>query len=527
MALCKVAIVDDDRIIRRGLKSVIPWEEYGFLFVGEASDGEEGLALIEREQPQIVVSDIKMPFMDGLEMANIVRKKEWKTKIILLTGYEDFKYAHEAIKVKAFDYLLKPVETTHLIEKLNAARKEWQEENQKEKLIDETVPYQHRLFLNKWRVNEISNDEIDGKFNQIILTPPNAHYYALYVRLDSLYETENNGVHAKNEITHLSSQLLSTHSIKHEVLYADQEDFCLLIALDSNSLLEAELLIKNLSEELVAIVQANGQTTITVTRGRVSQNIYDLRHSLLEAQAAMNQRFRKGKNTAYSIDDIKLSSIEEVIDYQGFENELFQTIQLGLSGKVTTLFDNMQNLVLQNNHLTLEEILLLMLRINSLLFRDCSKWEQDWDKKRFIDTQKKLIMMQTIEELFECMKGLAEDLSDYVRFQNINLKETIVDKAIICIRANYHVEDLSLQRVADVVHVSPAYLSSLFKAEKGFNFGECVLETRMKAAMQLFRETDLKTYEISEKIGYSNPRYFSSCFKKYTGHTPAEYKKLT
>ncbi|MFJ7747113.1 response regulator [Peribacillus sp. NPDC097295] len=525
--MCKVAIVDDDRIIRRGLKSVIPWEEYGFLFVGEANDGEEGLALIERERPHIVVSDIKMPFMDGLEMANMVKKKNWNTKIILLTGYEDFKYAHEAIKVKAFDYLLKPVETDHLLEKLNAARKEWEEENQKEKLIEKTIPYQHQLFLDKWCLNKISDEGINRKFNHLIQPSPNGYYYALLVRLDSLYDTENKRMFAKNELMNLSRQLLDTLSIKHEALYGDKEDVYLLTGLEANSSLEAELLIKTFSEELVTLVHASGQTTVTITIGKRTQHIYDLNHSLVEAQLAMDQRFRMGKNTTYSIDDIQLSSIKELIDYRHFEDELVQTIHLGLSGKVKDQFDKMRSFVLQVNKLSLEEISLLMLRINSLLFRDFSKWEHEWGKKKFIDTQKKIITLQTIEELFECMEELAVNLADYVRFQNMNLKETIVDKAIVCIREKYFLEDLSLQKVAAEVHVSPAYLSSLFKAKKGFNFSECVMETRMKAAMQLFRETDLKTYEISEKIGYSNPRYFSSCFKKYTGHTPAEYRKLT
>ncbi|MGE7602954.1 response regulator transcription factor [Peribacillus sp. NPDC097675] len=521
--MCKVAIVDDDRIIRRGLKSVIPWEEYGFSFVGEAGDGEEGLALIEREQPHIVVSDIKMPFMDGLEMAKMVKKKAWNTKIILLTGYEDFKYAHEAIKVKAFDYLLKPVETVHLVEKLNAARKEWEEENQKETLLEKTIPYQHRLFLDNWCLNKISDEEINRKFNHLIHPSLTGYYYALYIQLDSQYDTDIMRLHAKNEVMKIIRKLLDTYSINHEALYGDKEDLYLLTGLDTNSPLEAELLIKNFSEELVAIVQTSGQTTVTITMGEGIQRIQDLHLSLLGAKSAMNQRFRMGKNTAYSINDIKLSSIEVLIDYRHFEDELVRSINLGLSGKAEDQFDRTKSLVLHNNKLSLEEISLLMLRINSLLFRDFNKW----DKQRFIHMQKKMITMQTIEELFDCMKVFAVDLADYVRLQNMNLKETIVDKAVACIREKYHMEDLSLQKVADEVHVSPAYLSSLFKAEKGFNFSECVMETRMKAAMQFFRETDLKTYEISDKIGYSNPRYFSSCFKKYTGHTPAEYRKLT
>lgn len=367
----KVVIVDDDRIIRRGLSTVVPWEEHGFQLVGEAADGEQGLELIQRENPHIVVSDIKMPFMDGLEMAREIRKQNSKTKIILLTGYEDFKYAHEAIKVRAFDYLLKPVETEGLLEKLKQASEEWKLENQKEKEFNEGSQMIEQEFLKK-------------------LTNP-------------------------------------------------------------------------------------------------------------------------------------LSGAMEI---PRFEEECIPLIKLGLSEKVSKYLDETKNKLAISKDISLEDVKLLAIRVMSLIFHESGKWAKSWDHSRFMSAQNDIMSLETIQEIFDRLKEIAVNLAIFVNGLNESHKLSLVDKAIDYIKENYHEEGLSLQTVADKVHVSAAYLSSLFKIEKGFNFGDVLLETRMRAAMEIFRQRDLKTYEVAEAVGYANPQYFSSSFKKYTGYSPAEFKKL-
>ncbi|WP_121611299.1 response regulator transcription factor [Mesobacillus foraminis] len=366
----KVVIVDDDRIIRKGLATVVPWEKHGFQLVGEAADGEQGLELIERENPHIVVSDIKMPFLDGLEMAKEIRKKNNRTKIILLTGYEDFKYAHEAIKVRAFDYLLKPVETESLLEKVKQASREWEDEYLREKQISEGSQAIEKEFLKK-----LSNP------------------------------------------------------------------------------------------------------------------------------------------------------LSGAIEVPRFEEECIPLIKLGLSEKVSGYLENTQN-NLMSKDISLEDVKLMAIGLMSLIIHESSKWAKTWDHSRFIDVQNEIMSMETITEIFETLEKMAVDLAAFVNGLNKNQKHSLVDKAIDYIKQNYHNEDLSLQTVAEKVHVSPAYLSNLFKVEKGFNFGEFLLETRMKAAMEIFRQRDFKTYEVAEQVGYANPQYFSSSFKKYTGYSPAEFKKL-
>jgi two-component system response regulator YesN len=382
----KVAIVDDDRIIRRGLSSVIPWEEHGFQLVGEAADGERGLELIEKESPHIVVSDIKMPFMDGLEMARMSRDIMPKIKFIFLTGYEDFQYAHEAIKIRAFDYLLKPVDSESLIQKIKEAAEEWEEEEQKEKRLNESSPITKKKFLEKLAVTHFTNEEL------------------------------------KKE--------LSLFGIKFE-------------------------------------------------------------------------------------------------GPEFLEGNLMKLIELGLSSKVNDYLEEIKNQLSKNSSATLEEVQLLAIRMVGLIGDESEKWSKGSRKSPISSRyQSEILEMKTIPEIFELVRSIAIDLSVYANKLNENKKTSLVDKAIAFIESNYQLAEISLQKVAEAIHVNPAYLSNLFKVEKGFNFGDFLVETRMKAAMELIRQSDLKTYEVASKIGYSNPQYFSICFKKYTGYSPAQFKKL-
>jgi two-component system, response regulator YesN len=180
----KVAIVDDDRIIRRGLVNTIPWERYGYQLVGEASDGEQGLKLIDDFQPQIVISDIKMPFMDGLEMARIAKEKYPEIKLILLTGYDDFTYAQEAIKIRAFDYLLKPVDKEVLLEKVLKASAEWDNEHKTKQKIHEGMPFFKMKFFKRLLENQWTENEMLGEAAALGMQFTGQTFVVLLIKLD-------------------------------------------------------------------------------------------------------------------------------------------------------------------------------------------------------------------------------------------------------------------------------------------------------------------------------------------------------
>ncbi|WP_088011830.1 response regulator [Gottfriedia acidiceleris] len=523
----KVAIVDDDRIIRQGLTSVIPWMEHGFELVGVGADGEQGLEIIKEHDPHIVISDIQMPFMDGLEMTKAIKEFNPKTKVILLTGYDDFKYAHEAIKLKAYDYLLKPVETNELIEKLKQASLELEVELQKENQISDSQYYIQQQFLKRLSLNVFNNEEIAREFNKLGIKPRCTHLAALYVKMDQIDFIPQIGIETvKERIMVHCSKILDLLKLQGCVVNAESEHFA--IFLFGSDLSEEDFAsdISTVTREFLSTVQKEFHTTITITSGRIYDEMADIIYSYQEALKAMEFRHIVGINQVFSIEVIEALQKEEVADSLKIEEDLFRYISFGLPEKVTDLLENVKNDLSTNKRVTLQEIVLFAVRVISLIFYESSKIAKKWDDTRFENVEKKVVTLQTIDEIFSEIRIISVDLAEFVKQLNRNQKHTLVDKAIDFIHENYHISNLSLQTVSEKVHVSSAYLSNLFKVEKGFNFGDVLLETRMKKAMELFQKTDLKTYEVAEKVGYSNPQYFSSSFKKYTGYSPIEFKRL-
>ncbi|WP_223588054.1 response regulator transcription factor [Neobacillus bataviensis] len=523
----KVAIVDDDRIIRKGLSSVIPWTEYGFDLVGVGADGEQGLEIIKEHDPHIVISDIQMPFMNGLEMTKVIKEHNPKTRVIFLTGYENFKYAHEAIKLKAYDYLLKPVETSELIEKLKQAAIELELELRKENYITESQYYFQQQLLKRLSLNELTIDEIVKELSIVGMEPKETIVAVLYVKLDqtdfgSLHKMET----VKDCIMEYCRNILDHYKIKGRVVNAETEHFA--VFLFGSTLLAEDFThsITSITSEFLSTVQENLHTTITITRGRINHELAHLSCAFREAVKAMEFRHMVGINRAYSIEEIETLECAEVAEHLKIEEDFFRYIFLGLPEKVTELLENAKNELLTNKKVSLQEMVLFAVRLIGLIFYESSKIAKNWDYTKFGNFESRLLKLQTIDEIFSEIKIIASDLADFAKRLNGNRKHTLVNKAIEFIRDNYHVANLSLQTVAEEVHVNAAYLSNLFKVEKGFNFGDFLLETRMEKAMELFQKTDLKTYEVAGRIGYSNPQYFSSSFKKYTGFSPIEFKKL-
>ncbi|WP_088042571.1 response regulator [Bacillus sp. EAC] len=523
----KVAIVDDDRIIRKGLSSVIPWTEHGFELVGVGADGEQGLEIIKEHDPHIVISDIQMPFMDGLEMTKAIKEHNPKTKVILLTGYEDFKYAHEAIKLKAFDYLLKPVETSELIEKLKQASLELELELQKENHINESQNYLQQQFLKRLSLNDLTNEEIIKELSIVGLEPSGTHIAALYVKMDQAdFAHRTNMETVKESIMEHCREILDLLKMEGCVLNAENEHFAVFLFGPDLLVDDFARSITNVTGEFLSTIQQKLHTTITITRGRVSEELVDLCCSYREALKAMDFRHLVGINQAYSIEEIELSHCEEVAEQLKIEEDLFRYITLGLPEKVSELLENARKELLINKRVSLQEMVLFAVRVISLLLYESTKIAKNWDFTKFENVETRVVKLQTLDEIFSELKVITIDLAEFVKRLNGNQKHSLVDKAIDFIRENYHVANLSLQTVAKEVHVSSAYLSNLFKVEKGINFGDVLLETRMKNAMELFQKSDLRTYEVAERVGYSNPQYFSSSFKKYTGYSPIEFKKL-
>ncbi|MEH7272444.1 response regulator [Neobacillus vireti] len=515
----KVIVVEDDRIIRRGICQAIPWGEHGFVIAGEAGDGEVALELIEKEQPHVVISDINMPFMSGLEMAKQIKERSPETRIIFLTGYEDFKYAQEALKLRAFDYLLKPVDSEYLLKKAKEAAADWEKESVKEKRIIESLPLLQQKFFQKlsregdYRV-DVENEllaldvEMEGPFYAVIL-------------VKNTIELELEGNFFKDKITSFTSSFFI--DLPCLVMNAEVGEYVILLSLekdqDSRKGELAEALFNYLSIEI--------DDNITITHGRAYPNRFEVGKSFLEARVAMDMRHIMGTGRVISLDETVSKCNQKEEHIQDLEMKFENQIKSGLPEKANEALVELSTAIIDRKTVPLADLKVLGLKFSTMLFFEIEKWKKEDSTDRFnsSDVYKDIMALSSLTEMTEMLHSLIEEWSSAMYKKKENNYYSHVDQAIKYMQENFHDSSLTLQKVAEFIHVSTPYLSNLFKIEKGFNFGDFLLELRMKKAMELLGEGNMKTYEVCEQAGYSNPQYFGICFKKYTGFTPAEFKK--
>nr|WP_106783478.1 response regulator [Lysinibacillus timonensis] len=510
----KVIVVEDDRIIRRGICQSIKWEEHGFIIAGEAGDGEMALDLIEKEQPQVVISDINMPFMDGLEMAKKIREISPDTRIIFLTGYEDFKYAQQAVKLKVYDYLLKPVQSEQLLHKVKEAAADWELETKKQKRMIESLPYLQRKFFHDLMKGGEKWMDMEKELAELGIELEGPEYAAVLIHSPI-------GFH--DECKRMIREILSTFFLQENfaVINIDRNEYAILLSLEDENDVRRGQLVQELFNYSNAL-----EHFVTITLGRTYPNLFELGKSLLEARLALDMRHIMGTGKVFSYEDIATSKEETESCLKEIQLELENQIKLGIPEKVSETLKELNKTILRKKSVPLTELKIIALKFSTMLFFEVEKWRKEENTSfNSSDVYQDIIKMETLSEMMEILNRLIQQWRDEMYKKEEKNHFSHVDQAIMYIKDHFHDSSLTLKKVAEYIHVSTPYLSNLFKLEKGINFGDFLLELRMKKAMEELRKGDQKTYEVCEKVGYNNPQYFSICFKKFTGYTPAEYKK--
>lgn len=505
----KIIVVEDDRIIRRGICQTIPWGENGIEVVGEASDGEMALELTAQHQPHLVISDINMPFLNGLDMARQLKEISPQTKFIFLTGYEDFSYAQQAVQLKAFDYLLKPVDSELLLEKVKEALAEWSETFSNEQLLVESRAIRQQKFFKQLMTVGETETDIEKGLAELDVHLDGTYYSAIIV---------HDGCEGKLQSSLDKEIVLNTSTQidqdKFHLLSVTDNEWVLLIGHDET--VEAVGLATFLLEQL---------PDVTLAYGRPYTNLFEIGRSFVEAKMALDLRYILGTGKLFSIDEKVKSGEQSAERLKTIDTKLIAQIKQGVPEKVEELLEEFHDAIIDYQSLSLADLKVMTLKYATLLSFEIDRWSKDEASTYSADVYQAVMEMNSLHDMMQIIRELIQQWSEILYQKEESKFKSHVDLAIHYMNEYYSDSNLTLQKLAKMIHVSAPYLSNLFKLEKGFNFGDYLLELRMKKAMELLREESLKTYEISEQVGYSNPQYFSICFKKYTGHTPAEFKK--
>jgi two-component system response regulator YesN len=520
----KVFLVEDETITREGIRDYVDWGASGFVFCGEAPDGEVALPLIEEAKPDVLITDIKMPFMDGLQLSKVVHEFMPWIKVIILSGHDEFEYAQSAIKLGVTDYLLKPVSADDLhkvLRELAVVLDREKQEREKLKELQESI--ENNLYLNRERflvklvTGGVSAAEAIEQSHQLGLDIVARYYLVVFFTIqlcDEVYPEDYQEYQRVERI--IFEWVRSTPNVF--LARKDLEEFILLLKGDHEEQLvkEGEFLAGLLKEA----VEKQLRCSLVFEMGSSQDRLGDLHHSFTEAFIKGKGRLRKALSTGlpenFNLDDLlplERGSIENYLrfgliqDFDGFFEDNLQSICTAALNS-----DIIKHFLFVDILLTARQFLSNLGVGEDWSGMDMNEIERMLGEKRSSE-QVKGDLRRIFEAVIECRNHCAS----YER-------ELTLSRAMAYIERHIADPELRMSEVAQRFNVSTSYFSTIFHQESGETFTEHLSRLRIDKAKTLLRTTNLKMAEIAARCGFNDPHYFSTTFKRKTGITPMAFR---
>ena len=536
MALYKVLLVDDEEHIRMGIKRKIKWEELGFSVVGEAENGIEALDLMDKVMPDLVITDIRMSFMDGIKLAENIRDRFSTTKVIIMSGFDDFEYAQEAIKLGVMRYILKPINAMEMNVLLGEVKGLLDEEIASKSDIEllkknyqKSLPLLKERFLNHWVEDYVNEEVIKENIEAFELALNEENLVVAVIRPDDLRKKDTDIHYVKNNsllkvaILNICEEAITKHQLG--IIFMKMDEIIVIIPLKEGEEPKESSRIFNILEQIRATVQKYLGTTVTIGVGSSCFDKTLLYRSYLSAISALDYTVTIGNNKIICIDDIEPSYKEEIIFEEVDERELITAIKLGQVEQIKTvilkILDKLEGaqLALTDYQFYIVEVFSsIMHLIRSMGIENSSVFGGETNFFAMINK------LATKEEIREWIFSVCVKTSKAILASRNSNKNELIEKAKKYIEAYYADCDLNAEKLCNHLHISTNYFSSLFKKETKLNFSSYLTRVRIEHAKTLLRNTDLKAFDIGNQVGYVEGHYFSYVFKKATGVAPTEYR---
>lgn len=519
MTRYRAIVVDDEPRVRKGLNALIPRLDPEWDVVGEAKNGIEAIELVKREMPDLVISDIRMPQMNGLDLLNAL--KEYPVHVVILSGYGFFEYAQTAIKFGAFDYLLKPVKPAEI----ESLLKRLKEHRQQPKIAAVSAAHRALNYANWWKEWLNGSEEAAGYADKLReQLPPDPERYAVMIieidRYDELIMEDQWGdkqlvLFAVRNIVH---ELLSENGQPHaSPLFTQGPQLAYAIVADQSNRFDPRRLIEEVRKWV--------KISITVGVSEEQDGFASLPHLYGQAKDALQNKWIYGEGLVCSYED----SAKEDMDAGDYPSAIDEAIVRGIrGGDSVKALEQLNEFVAQvkSAHANFRQFRRIGLQLLSSVYRVVYENKLQVKLEGAAQQPQELFHRNfTAEEYVNFMSELIGAIISSLEWSRQQKHNRTLEKSIEFIRANY-AKDLSLEDVAAQVQMSGNYFSTLFKQETGENFTEYLTRLRIEKAKSLMMNADLRLYEISQLVGYQDVKYFSRLFKKNVGVTPAEYRQF-
>ncbi|MBP1961543.1 response regulator transcription factor [Paenibacillus aceris] len=514
----KVLLVDDERMILEGISSIVDWKSVDTELIGTARNGIEAYAFVCEHEPDIVISDIRMPGMDGLQLVAKVKESHPQTRFIMLSGFDEFEYAQIAMQHGVKHYLLKPCNENSILKALSEIAAEYKQEESKEGFIksmkanlQKVLPHVKEQFLKEFVTNK-SYGSRDWEYYQELfgLHVSGRKVRLLLFRLEDKFEYEH--LFAVKNIAEdiLDEPLLSSTIAEHIlVLIEDQAD------------------MKRLQEQIEEIRRIFMLYYKIDTTAALSEpgEIEEARRLYLQAIDCLSHRFYLGEGGLITMRDILDSAQPSKADFVYDDDRILFPIRAGNWEEAEASIEAFQDLLV-NSRLDIQTTKSYVIQS----FISMTRLYAEPQMHQYMGLIGQISQMETLQASIQMLKQTASEITHVIFEQNRNKHSQVIQKVIDIVNAELANAELSLNWVAHkMLYMNPDYLGKLFKKETGERFSNYVVTVRIKKAMELIKSNDdVKMFELAEQLGFGdNPQYFSQVFKKIAGCAPSEYKKQT
>lgn len=528
----KVIFVDDEEIVREGIRDRIPWNRLGFELVGTAENGRDALQMVQEHPVDVVITDICMPYMDGLELTEAVKGIAPAVKIIIISGYDQFEYAQNAIKLGVQDYILKPLTSREVETLLQKVKKSLDEEKSDkdyleglQRQIKASLPLLRERFLNRLVCGPVTEVEYAQSCSYLSIQVPGPGCFVMVVDLDVQEEAYEQSQLMQFAVFNIASEL-AAQTCEECLVFCNKHGQTVIIMPQSSSDQPAEEEFP-LARKIQTFVQEKLRVTLSIGVGNPVVHWKDLPVSYDEALHALEYRFLLGKNQLIHIADMEKqqSPFSRPVSE---EKKLLRNIKVGTledtDQDIEAIFAQLEKSDIHRCKLYIQELIVQL----KLVFYELGI-NQPEDPGSLGSTLLSMMdfqQVQTLAEIKEWLKRECKEAHRYIAEHRVSATRQLVEQAQTYLRDHYADCNISLSSVCRHLNVSVSYFSMIFKKEVGETFVEYLTKYRLEQAKHLLKSTDYKTYEIAEATGYSDPQYFSTVFKKQVGVSPSEYRAM-
>lgn len=505
--MLKLMIVDDEYFVRRGIIESIDWEKYDIEICGEASNGLEALRLLETIQPDCILTDIKMGEMNGLEFIEHAQKKSPEIIFIILSGYDDFEDARKAITLGVSEYLLKPIGAEELIQTILKVKEKLAESNKQ--IQRHTSSLQSSVMLT-WNTPDNTTLSMDHSYFRVFT-----------FRVDNAGGTSMSEI-SPNMICGIVKEYLNLSKINHIVKHSDGNFFIVM--------LNYRTPFDDFPEFLSCFteyLQMKKKLQVIIGCGQEYAGYHNINQSYNQAFGALAYHYVEKSPTVVFSDQVPDTLLRNYMynpRLQHLKNEIKLLSDLSsltekqFQARLDSLMHKLSRTEVSPEDLTTIFLKLYIMNLNQM---DCSSDSIFKDLKQ-PDLQTIAVSLSP-EKLRAQLKNLFQKITIFMENQSDDVYQDLIEIILQYVSAHYG-EDISLKLLSQKVHITPNYLSKIFKDTLGVNFKEWLTQYRIEKSKELLLDPSLKVYEIGTMVGFNDYKHFASVFKKYTGCSAKEYR---